>query len=185
MPKSSQLGCNCPSGVQKLWKSIHEAVLGRFGAILAASWRSLDHLGSKFGGLGPILAPRWGFWGPSWLPNGAPNPPKSVPRAIWNAIFFIIDLKINFWSDLERTWPHLGPQNPPKMRPSWLQNRIKFGCWFESCFVMDFGQMFIVFWCPNMAWPTSYIRRQYFLFVYSFLIFWLLGSWVDFGVDFW
>ena len=48
--------------------------LGVLGAILAPSWRVLGqvggswgHLGSKLGGLGGILAPTWGVLGPSWL----------------------------------------------------------------------------------------------------------------------
>ena len=37
--------------------------VGGLAAILAASWRSWDHLGSKLGGLGTILAPSWRSWG--------------------------------------------------------------------------------------------------------------------------
>ena len=34
------------------------------------SWGSGSHLGSKLGGLGAILSPSWGVWGPSWLQVG-------------------------------------------------------------------------------------------------------------------
>ena len=83
-----------------------------------------------------------GFWGGFGRQVGAQNRPKSIPRAIWNVINFLMDLKIDFWSDLVPTWPHLDPQNPPKMEPSWLQNRCKLGCWFEGCFWKDLGTIF-------------------------------------------
>ena len=61
-------------------------------------------------------------------PNGGQNPLKLVPRAIQKVIIFLIDLKIDFWSDLVPTWLHLGPQKLPKMGPSWLPNRCKLEC---------------------------------------------------------
>ena len=42
-------------------------------------------------------------------------------------------------------WHQLGSQNLPKMEPSWIQNRSKLGCWFDSCFGTDLGTIFIGF----------------------------------------
>ena len=44
--------------------------VGALGTILAPSWWSRGHLGSKLGGQEVILAPSWGIWGPSWLQVG-------------------------------------------------------------------------------------------------------------------
>ena len=46
--------------------------VGALGTILAPSWWSRGHLGSKLGGQEVILAPSWGIWGPSWLQVGSP-----------------------------------------------------------------------------------------------------------------
>ena len=46
--------------------------VGALGTILAPSWGSRGHLGSKLGGQEVILAPSWGIWGPSWLQVGSP-----------------------------------------------------------------------------------------------------------------
>ena len=155
MQKWRQMGCKIlqnlskilPSEVQNLWKSGHEDVLERFGAILAASGRSLAHLaprlgswadlGSKMTVLGSILA--LGFqMGPQICQNPSQERSEilSFLSSIWRSTFEAI------WSELG---PILDPQNLPKMKPSWLQNRFKLGCWFESCFLMDVRLFFIDF----------------------------------------
>ena len=99
-------------------------------------------------------------------------------------IVFMINLKIDFWSDLVPTWLHLGPPNPPKMGPSWLQNRCKLECWFESCFWKDVGTMFIDFLPQlDMAEVANYIEKNNcFLLFFNF---WLLCCWDDLLIDFW
>ena len=57
-PKSTKIGPKSDLKCDQFFAGFENRFLKRFGAILAASWRSLAHLGSKFGGLGPILAPR-------------------------------------------------------------------------------------------------------------------------------
>ena len=95
-------------------------------------------LGGVWGGLGAILAPRW--------PQEAKNLRKSISgapswEACWGLKFqkiapksdpegddFFIVFGIDFWSHFVPTWLQLGSQNPPKMEPSWFQNRSKLGC---------------------------------------------------------
>ena len=109
--------------------------LGCKWEVLGPSWLQFEgswtDLGPKWRDSGPILASSWGS--------------KSVQIGSKSDVIFSIDLKIDFWTDLMRTLPHLGPQNPPKMRPSWLQNRVKLGCCFETCFWMDFEAFFLEF----------------------------------------
>ena len=165
------------------------ATLGVFGVMLVESDRFWPYFGSNLEGLGRILAPRGRVLGDFGLQVGAQNRPKSIPRAIWNVINFLMDLKIDFWSDLVPSWP----PTPPKMKPSWLQNRCKLGCWFESCFVMDFGWIFIDFLPQHgMAEVAKIVNSSTF-----FINFWYFGSWafglilglifdrflVDFGIE--
>ena len=93
-----------------------------------------------------------------------------------------------FWwiwrSIFETIWSHLGSQTLPKIEPNWFQNRCKLGCWFASCFVMDFGWIFIDFLPQHsMAEIAKIVGSS--MFFYRFLIFLLFGFWVDFGIDFW
>ena len=102
-------------------ESVHRAVLKGSWAILAPRWpqdgpKSSQNLEHRF--LGPPLGVHF----------GSQNRSKSVSRAIRKVIVFMIGLKIDFWSDLVPTWPHLGPPNPPKLGPSWVQNRCKLEC---------------------------------------------------------
>ena len=86
------------------------------GGILERSW----------GHVGPKMAPRpktsrkvkflSPCWGPSWSPKSLKINPKSNPKC--NIV--LIDLKIDFASDLVRFWSQLGTQNLPKMKPSWF-----------------------------------------------------------------
>ena len=86
------------------------------GGILERSW----------GHVGPKMAPRaktsgtvkvlFSSWGPSWSQKSSKIYPKSNPKCD----HFLIDLKIDFGSDLVRFWSQLGSPNPPKMKPSWL-----------------------------------------------------------------
>ena len=103
--------------------------------------RSWGLLGASWGPLKVKMAPRAKMMpkkGPvSPLPQGhvgAQNRSKSVPRAIQKVIIFLIIFWIDFWSDFVPTWPQLGSQNPPKMGPSWLQNRCKLGYRFSNYF---------------------------------------------------
>ena len=93
--------------VQNPPKSRCWGLLGALGEVLGGSWAQdlkMLNLQTKVTPLGGQV--------------GAQNQSKSVPRAIRKAIIFLIDLKIDFWSDLVPTWPHLDPQNPPKMGSS-------------------------------------------------------------------
>ena len=99
-------------------------------------------LGGVWGGLGAILAPRWPQGGPKRPQDleksilgpplgsqvGGQNRSKIHPEAIEKVIVFLITFGIDFWSDLVPTWLQLGSQNPPKMEPSWDQNRCRLGC---------------------------------------------------------
>ena len=114
----SKIYQNCS---QNRSKSVHRAVLEGSWAILAPRWpqdgpKSPQNFENRF--LGPPLGGHF----------GSQNRSKSVSRAIRKVIVFMIGLKIDFWSDLVPTWPHLGPPNPPKMDPSRLQNRCKLEC---------------------------------------------------------
>ena len=91
------------------------------GGFLEGSWH---HLGSKMPSRAnkfPTCQQKLHFWGGQ---VGAPDHQKTIPRAIQKVIIFLIDLGIDFWTDLVPTWDHLGPQRGP----SWLQNRSKLGC---------------------------------------------------------
>ena len=48
---------------------------------------------------------------------------------------------------------------------------------------MDFGSIFIDFLLPHSMAEVAKIVDSFYVF-YRFLIFWQLGSWVDFGIDF-
>ena len=99
--------------------------LGSKLEVLGGSWGSKNQgksiLGGVLGGLGGILAPKSQKmraridlkheFGP---PNGGQNPLKLLPRAIQKVIIFLIDLKIDFWSDLVQLGPILGPKALPK-----------------------------------------------------------------------
>ena len=109
------------------------------GGVLVGSW---GLFGGPWGPLGGVLegsSPQNGLKGQKHVEKSVPGPPlgrrigaqsraKPAPRAIQNGIVFLINLQIDFWSDLVPTWLHLGPQNPPKMGPSWFQNRSKLEC---------------------------------------------------------
>ena len=126
------------------WKSIKKQIKNkmRFGIDF---WWLLDGF---WGGFGRILAPRGRVLGDFGLQVGAQNRPKSIPRAIWNVINFLMDLKIDFWSDLVPSWT----PKPSKNEVSWLPNRCKLGCWLETCFWKDLGIIFNVF-LPQHTWP--------------------------------
>ena len=98
-----------------------------------------------------------------------------------------MDLESHFWSDLVPTWVHLDSPNPPKVRPSWSQNRSKLGCWFETCFLKVVVWIFIHFCSQhNMAEGTisSALSSNYELF--CFLVVVMLGWFFDWiFVDFW
>ena len=159
--------------VPNFLKSIHEAVLGRLWGYLGPSWLQVI-------GLGPILAPIWGVLGASWLQEGgswAILSSKLGPKIGQNRSQERSEMWSIFWwiwrSIFEAIWSHLGSQTPPKMKPSWLQNRCKLGCWFESCFVMDFGSIFIDFLLQHsMAEVAKLVDSPTF-----FIDFWYFGSW--------
>ena len=96
-----------------------------------ASWRGL---GGSWGHLGSKMAPRSkkppkiNFWAPLLGGMLGPKISKIVPKSDPEGDDFFIVLGIDFWSHFVPTWLQLGSQNPPKMEPSWFQNRCKFGC---------------------------------------------------------
>ena len=97
------------------------ATLGVFGVMLVESDRLWPYFGSNLGGLGRILAPRGRVLGDFGLQVGAQNRPKSIPRAIWNVINFLMDLKIDFWSDLIPSWLPNPSKNEAKLVPKSMQ----------------------------------------------------------------
>ena len=100
------------------------------------SWGSKNQhksiLGEVLGGLGGMLGPKSSkrsaklvLRHPFSPQVGRQNQSKIHPEAIEKVIVFLITFGIDFWSDLVPTWLQLGSQNPPKMEPSWNQNRCK------------------------------------------------------------
>ena len=152
-------------------ESVHRAVLEGSWAILAPRWpqdgpKSPQNLEHRF--LGPPLGGNF----------GSQNRSKSVSRAIRKVMVFMIDLKIDFWSGLVPTYRHLDPQHLPKMGPSWLQNRCKLECWFESCFWKDVRLIFIVFFTTTWHGRSSTNINKHVVFL-AFFNFWLLCCWGD------
>ena len=77
----------------------------------------------------------------------------------------MIDLKIDFWSDLERTWLHLGLQKPTKIKPSWMdfwyyfhRLLLDFSLIFDPILIDAF--MFLIgFWSPTCFIFSSITRK--------------------------
>ena len=123
--KSSKLG---HKSIQKSKKMEAKMVQNRSQE---ASWRGR-------GGLGAILAPRWPqeaknlrksiSGAPSWEACWGLKSQKIAPKSDPEGDDFFIVFGIDFWSHFVPTWLQLGSQNPPKMEPSWFQNRCKLGC---------------------------------------------------------
>ena len=117
---------------------------GSWGPLLGV----LGALGELLGGLGAILSTRWPQDGPKRPQDleksilgpplgsqvGGQNRLKIHPEAIEKVIVFLITFGIDFWSDLVPTWLQLGSQNPPKMEPSWLENRSKLAVGLTAVF---------------------------------------------------
>ena len=120
--------------VQNPPKSRCWGLLGALGEVLGGSWAQ-DLKNVEFANKS------YTSWGSSWSPKSIKIGPKSDPKSD----HFFDRFEDRFLEGYCPTWSHLGPQNPPKMEPSWLQNRSKLGCWFESCFLMDVGTIFIGF----------------------------------------
>ena len=112
--------------------------------------------------------------GPKVYQNRSQERPRS-----WS--FLLIDLKIVFGNDFVPTWPHLDPPLP-KNAASWLQNWFELGCWFASCFRMNWSwQHFVDFLSQHdMAEVTKSKQKQTAL---TFLDFWLLCCWGDLLID--
>ena len=128
------VGCQHPSGCgaksTKLGTKIDQDGGSKSSKI--GAWRGLGAILAHLGPKDPPRAqnaPKCKCWlRPFGGHFGAQNRSKIDLEAIQKVIIFLIALKIDFWSDLVPTWPHLGPPNPPKMVPSWVQNRSKLGC---------------------------------------------------------
>ena len=124
-----------PLRFRPLWH--HFGILGVFAACGRICASFVSSIWGSFWGLwgGRVLAPSCPqdgpknqkylpkyvrgppYWGPSWCPKSFKVGPKRDPKC------FSIDLKIDFCSHLEPSWPHPRPPNPPKMRPSFVKNR--------------------------------------------------------------
>ena len=93
--------------------------------------------GRNFGALGRILAPRGRVLGHFELQVEAQNQPKSIPRAIWNVINFLMDLKIDFWSDLVPSWPPNPSKNEAKLAPKSMQVGVLiWGMFFDGSWIV-------------------------------------------------
>ena len=92
---------------------------------------------------------------PPHIPQvGAQNRSKSVPRAIKNIIIFLIDLKIDFWSDLVPTWLHLGPQSVPKWSQVGSQMDASWGVDLKAVFERILAS-FLMFFYHNIHGRSS------------------------------
>ena len=87
-----------------------------------------------------------GILGRFGLQVGAQNQPKSIPRAIWNVINFLMDLKIDFWSDLVPSWPPNPSKNEAKLAPKSMQVGVLIWELFCDGFWMDFYWFFAPTW---------------------------------------
>ena len=104
-------------------------------------------------GSGGVLGGSWGSWGLSWPQDGPKSQHKSKkqtlvspiggqvgsqnrakigPKSIQDVIIFLIGSWTDFKSIWLPTWLQLGSQNPPKMEPSWFQNRPNLEHSFRS-----------------------------------------------------
>ena len=122
------------------------ATLGVFGVMLVESDRLWPYFGSNLEGLGRILAPRGRVLGDFGLQVEAQNRPKSIPRAIWNVINFLMDLKIDFWSDLVPSWLPNPSKNEAKLAPKSMQVGVLIWELFCDGFWMDFYWFFAPTW---------------------------------------
>ena len=116
--------------------------LGTFWPQFGGSW---GHLGSKRVDPGPFWAPTWGS---KWAKIGPKSDPKRYP----------LDDRFEDWflKILERIWLHLELQKPPKMEPSWVQNRSKFGVDLRAIFERISVSFFLQFCTPhNIAEGTN------------------------------
>ena len=128
--------------------------------------RGVGGLGGSWWALGRVLGPSWPQDGSKSVKNleklflgpplgsqvGAQNQPKSVPRAIRKAIIFLIDWKIDFWSDLVQLDFILDPKTLPKwsqvgskIDPSWTVGLTAVFWWMLGPFLLNFQH--------NMTWP--------------------------------
>ena len=123
--------------------------------IMQNSWfgRLLGALGE---GLGRSWGGSWGSWGPNWrqdssksrktktldplgTPSWRPKSTKNRSEGDSKCVFFWMGCWMGFKTILVPTWLQLGSQNPPKMEPSWVQNRCELEHSFGSYFWMDVG----------------------------------------------
>ena len=174
---------------------------------MGASWDDFGGIWAHDGWKWWVLAPFWSdffhFFAPRWLQDAfkmgswAVLGSKLGPKIGQNRSQERSEMWSIFWwiwrSIFEAIWSHLGSQTPPKMKPSWLQNRCKLGCWFESCFVMDFGWIFIDFLLQHsMAEVAKIVDSSTFFIDFWYFGYWALGLilglifdgfWGDFGVE--
>ena len=140
------------------------------------SWRGLGPSWSQDGPKSPNNVENWFLGPPLGGHFGSQNRSKSAPRAIRKVIVLMIDLKIDFGIDLVPIWSHLGLQSPPKIDPSWLQNRCKLECRFESCFWKDVGSFFVYFLPQHdMAEVAKTLKNKLFFSIFEFLVVGLFG----------
>ena len=127
---------------------------------MGASWDDFGGIWAHVGWKWWVLAPFWSdffhFFAPRWLQDGilgrfglqvgVQNRPKSIPRAIWNVINFLMDLKIDFWSDLVPSWLPNPSKNEAKLAPKSMQVGVLI--WELLCdgFWMDFYWFFAPTW---------------------------------------
>ena len=110
----------------------------------------------------------WGVLGGSWAPRGPKSPSKWLPGKLGkmglrgfgrdlgpkidqNPILNRSKKQTFCWYMLRsiflRFWHQLGPQNPPKMQPSWDQVASEIVLQFSNNSLIDFFfNLFIVFW---------------------------------------
>ena len=112
---------------------------GVLGGVLEGSWgvfwELLGGLGTSWGGLGGVLAPRWpqepkmlqnpnvGFpyWGPCWGPKSIKIGPKSDLKSYYFFDNFLDRLLERFGANLAPTWLPKPSQNGAKLAPKSMQ----------------------------------------------------------------
>ena len=66
------------------------------------------HLGSKLGGLGAILAPSCGVWGPSWLQVGASGAILAPSWGVWGHLGSKLEGPRGIWAPNSSSWLQVG-----------------------------------------------------------------------------
>ena len=128
---------------------VHGGVLGRLWGYLGSCWLKVMSFGAILVGFFLPFRSKMvsrclqdGILGRFGVQVGAQNRPKSIPRAIWNVINFLMDLKIDFWTDLVPSWLPNPSKNEVKLAPKSMQVGVLIWELFCDGFWNDFYWFF-------------------------------------------